>query len=151
MRLPATAREWDESTSAPEQLFAHTDAVFESLFQRSADAIWLYDPQTDTLVDCNQAAVKLVGAQSKELLLPIRPGNISPAVQPDGSRSADKLAEMVAAVEKQSTHCFEWIIQRLDGSQVPVEVSATAVLMEGKSIHVAISRDISERKKAERQ
>ena len=42
-------------------------------------------------------------------------------------------------------------MRRLDGKDVPIEVSATAVLMGGKSIHVIISRDISERKKAERE
>ena len=42
-------------------------------------------------------------------------------------------------------------MRRLDGSDVPIEVSATAVLMGGRSIHVIISRDISERKKAERE
>jgi len=39
----------------------HTEGVFESLFERSADAIWLYDPEIDMLLDCNQAAVKLMG------------------------------------------------------------------------------------------
>ena len=43
------------------------------------------------------------------------------------------------------------MIRRLDGRDVPIEVSSTALLMDGKSIHVVISRDISERKKAERE
>src|SRR5262249_49337733 len=46
-------------------------------------------------------------------------------------------------------HRFEWLMRRLDGTEVPIEVSATIVRMKGKDIHVAIARDISERKKAE--
>ena len=66
-------------------------------------------------------------------------------------RTADKTAEILALVERQKRHRFEWMIRRLDGRDVPVEVSSTALLMGGKSIHVIISRDISERKKAERE
>jgi PAS domain S-box-containing protein len=125
--------------------------VFECLFERSADAIWLYDPQTAMLVDCNQAAVNLIGAANRQQLLQTRPEDISPPVQPDGSRSADKAVEIISIVERQKSHRFEWVIRRLDGREVPVEVSSTAIPMGEKSIHVIISRDISERKNAEHE
>ncbi len=151
IKSSATDRQWDESTSAPEASLEHTSSVFETLFERSADAIWLYDPQTIALVNCNQAAVELIGAENKQQLLRTRPEQISPPLQPDGSRSMDKAAEIIALVERQKRHCFEWVIRRLDGRDVPVEVSSTALFMDGKSIHVLMSRDISERKKAERE
>jgi PAS domain S-box-containing protein len=150
MKSSATSLGWDESASAPELWLKHTGSVFESLFERSPDAIWLYDPQTSMLLDCNQAAVQLIGADSKQQLLRTMPADLSPPLQPDGSRSADKSAEIIAIVERQKTHRFEWVIRRLDGREVPVEVSSTALLMGGKSIQVLISRDISERRKAER-
>jgi PAS domain S-box-containing protein len=123
--------------------------VFQSLFESSVDAIWLYDPQSGLLTDCNQAAVELMGAENKEQLVPVRLEDISPAIQTDGSRSIDKTAEITAIVQKQKTHRFEWLVRRRDGREVPVEVSSTAVLMDGKPIHVVISRDISERETAE--
>jgi PAS domain S-box-containing protein len=151
MKSPATGLEWDERTSASRELLKQSGGVFEILFERSADAIWLYDPQTAMLVDCNQAAVELIGADSKQQLLRTRPEDISPPVQPDGSRTADKTVEILALVERQKRHRFEWMIRRFDGRDVPVEVTSTALLMGGQSIHVIISRDISERKKAERE
>jgi PAS domain S-box-containing protein len=144
----AEASKWDERTSAPGRLFDHCSSVFESLFERSADAIWLYDPQMAMLVDCNQAAVELIGAPNKHFL-PLAPEHVSPPVQPDGRRSADKSAEIIAIVQKQKAHHFEWMIRRLDGKEVPVEVTSTAVVMDGKNVHVVVSRDISERKRAE--
>ena len=150
MKSSATSLSWDESASAPESGLKHTGGVFESLFERSADAIWLYDPQTSLLLDCNQAAVQLIGADRKEQLLGTLPAQLSPPLQPDGARSADKSAEIIATVERQKTHRFEWVIRRLDGREVPVEVSSTALFMGGKSIQVLISRDISERRKVER-
>jgi PAS domain S-box-containing protein len=149
-----TARKWDERASAPEQPARHTDAVFDSLFERSADAIWLLevrDPRTVVLMDCNQAAVELVGAENKQHLLSMRPEDLSPPFQPDGLSSPEKTAEVIANVQRHKTHRFEWMMRRLDGREIPIEVSATAVLMGGKRIHIAISRDISERKKAARE
>jgi len=151
MNSSASDLDWDERTSAPRRLVNHTDDVFDSLFERSADAIWLYDPETSLLVDCNRAAVELIGAKNKRQLLGTRPEELSPPLQPDGMRSADKSAQIIAIVDKQKAYRFEWVIRRLDGREVPVEVSSTALIKGRKSIHVVISRDISERKKAERE
>ena len=155
MNHPTTAgRRWVESPSAPDLLFEHTSGVFQNLFERSADAIWLFEflgPETLVLVDCNQAAVELIGAEDKQQVLHARPEELSPPLQLDGLHSAKKTAEIIAIVRKQKTHRFEWMMRRLDGRDVPIEVSATAVVIGGKDIHVVISRDISERKKAERE
>src|SRR5882672_4637530 len=154
MKLSAKGTKWDERTSATESLVKHSDPVFESLFQRSADAIWLFElcePQSLVLMDCNQAAVELVGAENKQQVLRMRPEDLSPPLQADGTPTSQKSAEIIALVQRQKTHRFEWMMRRLDGREVPIEVSATAVVMDGKNFHVIISRDISERKKAERE
>ena len=51
--------------------------MFQLLFERSADAIWLFDPQAGVFVDCNQAAVELMHAGTKEKLLRMRPEDLS--------------------------------------------------------------------------
>src|SRR6185503_13995000 len=146
-----TAPRWSESPSVAAPRSSDTGSVFDSLFTQSAEAMWLYDPQTAVMVDCNQAAVTLIGAKDKEQLLRTRPEELSPALQPDGAPSAEKSRDIIASVEKQRTCCFEWVLRRFDGTEVPVDVSSTALIINGKSIHVLISRDISERKKAERE
>ncbi len=154
MNKSAPSRSWDQSASASPPLLRHTNVVFENFFERNADAIFLFeifDLPGIALVDCNQAAVDLVGAQTKDQLLNISPDDLSPPVQPDGSLTAERTPEIIKIVQKQKTYRFEWMMRRLDGREVPVEVSATAVVMDGKKIHVVISRDISERKKAERE
>ncbi|MFO1500014.1 MAG: PAS domain-containing sensor histidine kinase [Verrucomicrobiota bacterium] len=151
MRTSASGADWDERASAPGLQLRQTAAVFESFFERSADAIWLYDAQTAMLVDCNEAAVKLIGAADKQQLLRTFPADLSPQLQPDGSPSAEKAAGVIALVEREKRHRFEWVIRRLDGKEVPVEVTSTALTIEAKPIHVLVSRDISERKQAEAQ
>src|SRR5215471_4553333 len=149
MSPTTTENKWVERSNAATPLVEHTGAVFESLFELSADAIWLYDPQSSLLVDCNQAAVELMGAENKRQFLPARPDQISAPFQPGGARSSDRAAQIISTVERQGTDRFEWVLRRLDGREVPVEGSSTAMPMGGKSIHVVISRDITERKKAE--
>jgi PAS domain-containing protein len=81
----------------------------------------------------------------------MRPEELSPPVQPDGTSSAKKSDEIIAIIQKQKAHLFEWMMRKRDGRDVPIEVSATAVTMGGRKMHIIISRDVSERKKAERE
>jgi PAS domain S-box-containing protein len=154
MNSASSKPDWDERTSATEPLLPQTDAVFESLFQRSADPIWLFELHDSLkleLVDCNQAAVELVGAKTRQQILGLGPDHFAPPMQPGGFASALKTEEIIKIVRAQKTYRFEWMMRRLDGAEVPIEVSATAVQRGGKNIHVVIARDISERKKAERE
>jgi PAS domain S-box-containing protein len=142
--------EWDESASATGGFVGQTGPVFESFFERSVDAIWLFDPQAGVFVDCNQAAVELIGAKSKAQLVQARPEDLSPPIQPNGLSSSERTAQIVALIKKHNGYRFEWIMRHKDGHDVPIEVSATPLLMGGRTVHVIVSRDISERKEAER-
>jgi PAS domain S-box-containing protein len=123
--------------------------MFQLLFERSADAIWLFDPQAGIFVDCNAAAVELMGAGTKERLLGSRPEDLSPPLQPDGTPSREKSAQIVALVEQHGGHRFEWVGRRLDGREVPLEVLSTPIEMRGRNLTVVVSRDITERKGTE--
>src|SRR6185369_5201926 len=101
------ASERGERTSASIAHLSESDIVFENLFKRSADAIWLYDPNTGILFDCNQAAVELMGAQSKQQLLPALPEDISPPLQAEGCSTADKKAQVTDIVQREKAHHFE--------------------------------------------
>src|SRR4051794_21417931 len=131
---------WDERTSASELLLKHSGSVFENFFERSVDAVWLLDPQAGIFVDCNQAAVELIGAENKQQLLRMRPEELSPPFQSDGTPSAQKSAEIIATIERQKTHLFEWMMRLQDGTDIPIEVSATVVVMGSKNFQVIISR-----------
>jgi PAS domain S-box-containing protein len=125
--------------------------MFQLLFERSADAIWLFDPQAGVFVDCNAAAVELMGAGSKEKLLQARPEDLSPHFQPDGTTIRKKTTQVVGLVEERGGHRFEWVARRFDGHEIPLEALSTPIDAGGRSLHVVVSRDITERKKAERE
>jgi PAS domain S-box-containing protein len=150
MTNPNTAaRDWDGSPSAAEPSLKDNPSMFQLLFDRSADAIWLFDPKAGEFVDCNAAAVELIGAGTKEKLLRARPEDLSPPLQPDGTTSREKTVQVVALVEKNGGHRFEWLMRRFDGREVPLEVLSTPIQANGRNLHVVFSRDISERKTTE--
>src|SRR5207247_904914 len=106
---PTTAGgEWAESASARGRFVGQTGAMFESFFERSVDAVWLFDPEAGVFVDCNQAAVELMRAGTKEKLLGARPEDLSPPFQPDGTPTRAKAAQIVALIEERGGHRFEW-------------------------------------------
>ena len=91
MNNPITpGSKWDESPSAAETPIRDNPPMFQLLFERSADAMLLFDPQLGVFVDCNQAAVELMRVGSKEKLLQARPEDFSPFLQPDGTPSSKK-------------------------------------------------------------
>src|SRR5580765_6855597 len=77
------------------------DSMFRLLFERSADAILLFEPSRELFVDCNDAALALLRAQTKDQLLMAHPADLSPEYQPDGKSSRTKTTEMIQAVLRQ--------------------------------------------------
>ena len=142
-------RKWNERSSATSPQFGQNDSMFELLFERSRDAIWLFDPQAGVFVDCNQAAVQLMRAGTKEKLLQARPEDLSPPMQPDGMSSRDKTREVTELSAKLGGYRFEWMARRFDGQDIPLEVLSTPIPVNGQNVYVIVSRDITERKFAE--
>ncbi|MFO1488826.1 MAG: PAS domain S-box protein [Verrucomicrobiota bacterium] len=125
--------------------------MFRLLFERSADAITLQDPVTGTFLDVNAAALRLTGAPDKAALIGGNPGLISPERQPDGSLSTDKVREVIRLAMANGSHRFEWVINRFDGTQLPVEMVLTLIQGGEQPLLLSISRDVTERKRTENE
>src|SRR4051794_21186731 len=136
MKTPVMNPSWAERTSAEEPPLKQTDAVFESFFERTFDAVWLFDPQARIFVDCNQAAVELIGAKDKAQLLQATPADISPTNQPNGASSGERTSQIIALVEKHKGYRFEWVIRHMEGHNIPLEVSCTPIVKDGQNLYV---------------
>ena len=124
-----------------------SEAKFRLLFEKSPDAMLLLDG--DVFVDCNQAAVEMMGCASKEELLSLRPYDISPERQPDGRLSVEKARELIDRAHREGSLRFEWVHRRMDGEDFSAEVLLTAIPLHDRQIlHVSL-RDVTERKRAE--
>ena len=125
--------------------------MFRLLFERSADAMSLFDPETMRFVESNDAVARQVGAPNSEALGKVSPMEISPERQPDGRLSSEKAAETVRIALANGSHRFEWMARRHDGTDLPLDIVMTAVPFNGRPMLFVVSRDISAQKTAERE
>ena len=122
---------------------------FRLVFEHSVDGLLLSD---DTgVLDCNPAALRMLGLSEKQELIGRRPADFSPAAQPDGTPSDEKSRGIGAATLERGVMTFDWVHQRADGHPVPVEVSVRHAALRGKRVSVIAWRDQSHRAEIERQ
>ena len=75
---------------AVEAVLLESEARFRSLFERSADAMTLFDPEIGRFIEANESAAQQVGVPNKEALRNVSPADLSPERQPDGQLSREK-------------------------------------------------------------
>jgi two-component system, sensor histidine kinase and response regulator len=123
------------------------DERFRVLFERSTNAHILLDGTG--VIDCNPAAVTLLGLQDKSQLVGRQPASLSPEFQPDGERSVEKGVRMDALARKKGVHRFEWVHRRANGDDIPVEATLSPVSVNGNPALLGVWLDLTERKRAE--
>jgi len=121
---------------------------FRMLFDKSADAHVLYND--DRFVDCNYSTLKMLGLRTKEQLIELHPGDISPPHQEDGQPSREKADAMIALAFEKGSHRFEWLCQKPDGSVVPLDILLSVIRVKGEDMIHGVWRDITEMIKAEK-
>ena len=131
---------------------AHSDfnsdpGAFQQLFALSPDPTWIIDD--NRFIECNDAAVSILGYASRRELLNLRPARLSPPTQPDGQNSDVKADRMIAMAREKGLHRFEWVHTKADGTNFDAEVTLAQVDLGGRPIIYCVWRDITDRKKAE--
>jgi PAS domain-containing protein len=118
--------------------------MVQFLLQSISDAVWLIDPDTGAVVDCNDAAVDLlcctsradlIGKRFEDLAAPEQ--NVAPTVEPDLP---------IAEKFRSRGSTFNWRVRRFDGTEVILEASAKAFAGDGEPVIVLVSRLLGERK-----
>ncbi|WP_417820536.1 PAS domain-containing protein [Terasakiella sp.] len=121
---------------------AHLDR-YKLFFEASTDAMLTI--QDDCFVDCNNAALEMLGLSDKQSLKNLHPGDISPPRQPDGRLSFEKAGEMINKAFDNGTHRFEWVHCRGNGDEFAVEVVLISEKSsQGNFLHV-VWHDLSAR------
>ncbi|MFA6062538.1 MAG: PAS domain S-box protein [Gallionella sp.] len=120
---------------------------FRTLFDSSPDPIWIIDEHR--FVECNQAAVDMLGYRDKAQLLNTHPSQLSPEFQPDGESSFSKAERLMDVATKEGIHRFEWEHLRADGSTFFAEVTLSAIMLQNRRVIYCVWRDITERKRFE--
>ena len=120
---------------------------YKTLFDQSADAYLILE--NEQIVDCNPAAVAMLGYDSPEEILYRHPASLSPTLQSDGQESLAKGDKMIALVLEKGSHSFEWNHMRKNGEVFDVEVLLTLMAYKDRQFIHVVWRDLTEKKRAE--
>jgi two-component system cell cycle sensor histidine kinase/response regulator CckA len=131
-----------------EAALSESELRFRTLFDQSPDPCWILGDD-HRFVLANRAAVELFGAESPEALHGRHPLSLSPRTLPDGGAALERARELLVRVETLGTQRFEWVHRRLDGTDVPVELTVARIEMAGQRRFYCVARDISARKISE--
>ena len=131
-----------------EKTIRENEVRYRTLFEAANDAIFIFDGER--FVDFNAAALKMFDC-SREQLFEKTPDGLSPPRQPDGRRSEKEARKRIRRALAGESQCFDWRHTRFDGTPFEAEVSLTRVELSGEVFLQAMVRDITDRKRAERE
>ncbi|HXU94642.1 MAG TPA: PAS domain S-box protein, partial [Gallionella sp.] len=115
----------------------------ERVLDQAREGVYLIDDHA-RFVYVNDEACRALG-YSREELLGMGVQDIDHAYSVEDSNAVGRRSQ------EEGSFAFETQHRRRDGSLFPVEIQASALEYQGKHLGLALARDISERKQAERQ
>jgi len=127
-----------------EAALRESEERFRAIFEGSLDAIFLIDPKSGEILDGNPTAAELVGRPLDDLV-----GLSHLRLYPPHLEAYAKGIFSDRVQDKEQAHPIEISILRTDGTEVPVEVLAQIIQIQGIPMLHGIYRDISARKHAQ--
>ncbi len=124
-----------------EELLRESENRYRTLFERQSDAVFIYDPDTTNILDANKATSKIY-CYKKEELIGMSCLKLSAEVE-ESSSTIDSIRENKEVNVPIRYH------RKKDGTVFPVEVNGYTITLGGKNVMFAVSKEITERKKAE--
>jgi len=106
------------------------DAFFKSLYENASNATLII--KNNLIIDCNKATIKLLEYKTKDEILNCHPANLSPTLQPDGTKSLDEFNDMVDFTFQKGSTKFKWSVSKSTGKIIMVKVKLLAILNNQK-------------------
>jgi PAS domain S-box-containing protein len=116
--------------------------IYENFYKANPHPMWIYDLETLTFLDVNDAAVQIYGYSEKEFLsMTIR--NIRP------SEDIPALLENISKVTKGLDRAGTWRHVKKNGTLIHVEIISHTLTFMGKRAEMVLALNITERKRME--
>jgi PAS domain S-box-containing protein len=123
---------------------------YEQIFNGVNDAVAVHDPDTGEMVDVNATMCELTGYDRETLLNRGAEGLL--VDHPDADIAPERVPEIIDRVTAgEEIAPYEQVIQTSTGERVWVEVNPTQATVGGDARFLAISRDVTARKRRERE
>jgi len=133
-----------------EASYFESEEKYKLLFEKTSDPVLLIG-RHDTFIDCNDAAVTILGLKNKEELIGTHPDDLSPVKQPDGGLSITKAGKMIEKARREGFNRFEWLHINKNKEPFFVDVSLTSIPISGVEYLYVVWRDISEKKEQDKE
>jgi len=127
-----------------EQKLKESDERFRAIFEGSLEAIFLANPESGEVIDANPAAEELLLRTREEII-----GLHQTQLHPDHLKSPVEEMFLRHAHEEDMGSPFESSVLRSDGREIPVEILAHIIQIDGVPVLYGTFRDITERKRVE--
>lgn len=133
-RLEAQVRQRTEQLEASEH-------EFRNIFEHAHDAIIIFTPEDEIVLDVNRRACEIYGFQRDEFIgMPLK------SISKDVEKGKEKIREVL---ERRRFVDVETVQYRKDGSEMRLEANASLINFRGQTAILTINRDITERKQTE--
>ena len=118
---------------------------YRELFEAESDAIFLIENKTGRIIEANSAAAKMYGYDLDELLTK---KNIDLSAEPEDTQ---RVTYDTPVIKSRVVNIPLRFHRKKDGTVFPVEITGRFFTRQGRSVHIAAIRDITERKCAEEE
>jgi len=125
-----------------------SEARYRALFESTAEAALLFDETT--VVDCNEATVRVSGYPSRQALIGEPILKLTASRQLDGADPAAAVAAQMGEVTRNGSARFEWHVRRYDGTVIIMDLTVTLIMIGDEQLFLSLGRDITEQKSFER-
>jgi PAS domain S-box-containing protein len=127
-----------------EQQLADSEAKYRLLFEANPEPMWVYDHDTYRILAANQAAIASYGYTEAELLQ-MTVHDLHPKNDHSTLEGMLRQPRDLAAIRTGLHH------RKKDGSIIDVEILADSIEFAGRRARLILSRDVTERRRLERQ
>jgi len=136
---------WTDVTelAEAEQALRRSEEDYRGIFESAHEAVVLFDPETEEILDANRNACALYGFSREELL-----SMSLVALSKNPARGKSRIRE---TLEQRSLQGMETVHYRRDGSEILLEVNAAVVEFRGRKAILSLNRDVTERRRAEEE
>src|SRR5918998_539638 len=139
----SNSRDITERRQALEAL-KENEERYRAVVEQSAEAIWLFDPDSKQVLESNTAFQEMLGYTAEELK-----GMTNYDFVTHSRQNIDSAIQRI--VRERKGFFGERKYRRKDGTVLDVEVSGSVIPYQGKEVVCAVARDLTERKELEEQ
>lgn len=124
-----------------EEALKNSEQDFRHLFEQAHDAILVFDPEHEIVLDVNERACEVYGFTRAEFI-----GMSLETISRNVVRGKHEIHQ---TLERGDYPNFETVQRRKDGTEMFLEINASTIVYQGRLVILSINRDVTERKRAE--